>query len=492
MDPSVTVGKLENGLSYYIVPNDDPDERILLTLVVRAGSLNEDHDQEGVAHFLEHMMFNGTQHFSTERLRQYFESWGIPMGQHLNAYTSYEQTVYFVSIDESQHEAVESAFTLLSDWAQGSLLQPEEVKKEKGVVEEEWRLSQEDAWGRTWNQIWQALLNGSLYAAWSPIGEIHVIRSLTPDILRRFQEDWYRPDLMTVAVIGDMDSEEAEEQIRQHFTVLPKPKDARQLNEVPIPAQEEGHIEIRADPALTEVWLHVLQLLEAQPIEKIEDYRQVLLTELTSVLLHRHLDALQNVSEARYEDTWTGVERQDFGRVTLARLRTRLSESVLMDGLTEVLTELRRTQLQGFTREDLEDAKSSIMYWREKDFENAKIRHNTEIQEDLLAHLTTGFPLVSAAFELDLVRHYLPSISLREVNDVMANLLAPERSLVFLAGPAKDDLAQPRRDQAIPNTESVAAQNKSRQCSTYHRSLSGCATASGSSERGMEFKTGFA
>ncbi len=447
MDPSVTVGQLENGLTYYIVPNDDPDDRILLTLVVRAGSLNEDHDQKGVAHFLEHMMFNGTQHFSTEHLHQYFEAWGIPMGQHLNAYTSYEQTVYFVSIDESQHEAVDSAFTLLSDWAQGSLLQREEVEKEKGVVEEEWRLSQENAWDRTWNQIWQILLNDSLHAARNPIGDIHVIRSLTPDLLRRFQEDWYRPDRMTVVVIGAIDLEEAEKQIRQHFAVLPMPADARTPIEVPLQAQMEGHIEIRADPALTEVWLYVLQILEAQSIEKIEDYRQVLLTELTAALLYFRLDALQDVSEARYEDPFTGLERQGFGKVTLARLDTRLSESFLMDGLTEVLTELRRTQLQGFTRRELEDAKSSLMYWREKDFENAKIRHNSEIQEDLLAHLTTGIPLVSGTFELDLVRHYVPSISLREVNDFMAYLLSPERSLVFLAGPAKDDLVLPNPDE---------------------------------------------
>ncbi len=447
VDATVTVDKLENGLSYYIVPNDDPDERILLTLVVHTGSLNEDYDQKGVAHFLEHMMFNGTQHFSTEQLHQYFEAWGIPMGQHLNAYTSYEQTVYFVSIDESQHEAIDSAFTLLSDWAQGSLLQREEVEKEKGVVEEEWRLSQEEAWDRTWNQIWQILLNGSLYAARSPIGDIHVIRSLTPDLLRRFQEDWYRPNLMTVAVIGDMDPEEAEEQIRQHFAVLLMPADARQLNEVPIPAQAEGHIEIRADPALTEVWLQVLQLLEAQPIEKIEDYRHVLLTELTALLLYFRLDDLQDVSEARYEDIFTDLERLDFGKVTLASVGTRLNESFLMDGLTEVLTELRRTQLQGFTRGELEDARFSLLSGHEEDFENAKNRHNSEIQEDLMAHLTTGFPLVSAQFKLDLARHYLPGISLREVNDFMANLLSPERSLVFLAGPAKDDLALPSPDE---------------------------------------------
>ncbi len=447
MDPSVTVGKLENGLSYYIVPNDDPDERILLTLVVRAGSLNEDHDQKGVAHFLEHMMFNGTQHFSTERLHQYFESWGIPMGQHLNAYTSYEQTVYFVSIDESQHEAVDSAFTLLSDWAQGSLLQREEVEKEKGVVEEEWRLSQEEAWDRTWNQIWQVLLINSLYAARSPIGDIHVIRSLTPDLLRRFQEDWYRPDLMTVAVIGDIDPEEAEKQIRQHFAVLPMPKDARPFFEVPIPGQTEGHIEIRADPALTEVWLQVFQLLEAQPIEKTEDYRQVLLAELTALLLYWRLDDLQDVSETPYEDLLVELERQGFGKVTLVRVGTRLNESFLMAGLTEVLTELRRAQLQGFTRRELEDAKSSLIYWRGRDSEKAKTRHNSEIQEDLLKHLTTGFPLVSTAFELDLVRHYLPGISLREVNDFMASLLSPERSLVFLAGPAKDDLVLPGTDE---------------------------------------------
>ncbi len=447
LDPAVRVGRLDNDLTYYIVPNDDPADRILLTLVVHAGSLNEDDDQKGVAHFLEHMMFNGTNHFSTEQLRQYFEANGIPLGQHLNAYTTYEHTVYFVSLDQSQHEAIEAGFTLLSDWTHGSLLQREEVEKEKGVVEEEWRLSQEDAWDRTWSQIWQILLDGSLHADREPIGDIDVIRTLTPDLLRRFQQDWYRPDLMTVIVIGEMEPEWAEQQIQKYFAALPVPAAARQPIAVQFPAQTQGHIEVRADPALTEVWLQVFQLMEAHPLETLEDYRQVLLTELADWLLYFRLDDLHDLSEVRYEEPVTDLARQDFGGVILASLETRLSEEFLMSGLAEILTELRNIQLHGFTRTELDDAKFSLLGMHEDDFGDARIRHNREIQEDILVHLTTGFPLISLEFELDLVRHYLPSISLREVNDFTARYLSPEHSLIFLAAPDRDDLVLPSTDE---------------------------------------------
>ena len=205
LDPVVMTGRLDNGLTWYIAPNDDPPDRARIALAVGVGSLHEDDDQLGVAHFLEHMLFNGTENFTQEEMRRFFEANGMTMGPHVNAGTSFERTTYYLDIDTSNQELMDNAFVILGDWAMRGLLEQEEIDKEKGVVEEEWRLATENASGRIQKRIFEVVLAGSRYADRDVIGDMDIINGLTSETVRRFYEDWYRPDLMTVVVTGSVD-----------------------------------------------------------------------------------------------------------------------------------------------------------------------------------------------------------------------------------------------------------------------------------------------
>ena len=205
----------------------EPANRATLMLVVNAGSLQEDDDQLGVAHILEHMMFNGTERFPKQALTDYFESVGISFGGDVNAYTSYEETVYFLEFPTDDEEIINTAFQVTEDWAGRATISPEEVDKERGVILEEERLRDQNAFGRLNKQITPFLLGESRYAERNPIGDLEIIRNVPAETLRRFYRDWYRPDLMAVIVVGDIDADAIETKIIQHFSGLPAPQTPR-------------------------------------------------------------------------------------------------------------------------------------------------------------------------------------------------------------------------------------------------------------------------
>src|SRR5436190_15313498 len=214
-NPNVRVGKLPNGLTYYIQKNAKPEKKVELRLVVNAGSILEDADQQGLAHFMEHMNFNGSKHFPKNELVDYLQKVGVKFGADLNAYTSFDETVYILPISTDDPEVVEKGFTVLEDWAGNNLLDKTEIDKERGVVLEESRLSK-GAQERMLRQYFPKLFNGSKYAERLPIGKDSILKTFKPATLERFYRQWYRPDLMAVIVVGDIDPAEAEKKIKAH------------------------------------------------------------------------------------------------------------------------------------------------------------------------------------------------------------------------------------------------------------------------------------
>src|SRR5436309_4493556 len=217
VDPNVKVGKLPNGLTYYIQKNVKPEKKVELRLVVNAGSILEDQDQQGLAHFMEHMNFNGSKHFPKNELVDYLQKVGVKFGADLNAYTGFDETVYILPISSDDPEIVEKGFTVLEDWAGNNLLDKTEIDKERGVVLEESRLSK-GAQERMLRQYFPKLFNGSKYAERLPIGKDSILKTFNPPTLERFYKQWYRPDLMAVVVVGDIDPAEAEKKIKAHFS----------------------------------------------------------------------------------------------------------------------------------------------------------------------------------------------------------------------------------------------------------------------------------
>ncbi len=226
LDPQITAGTLPNGLRFYIRQNKLPLNRAELRLVVNAGSVLEDADQQGLAHFTEHMAFNGTAHFPKNELIRFFESIGMRFGPSINAYTSFDETVYMETVPTDKPEVLEKAFLVLEDWAHNLSFDPTEIDKERGVIVEEWRLGR-GANARMMDKQFPVLFKGSRYGERLPIGKKEIIESFKHDALKRFYADWYRPDLMAVVAVGDFDTAAIEKLIRQHFGPLQNPKKER-------------------------------------------------------------------------------------------------------------------------------------------------------------------------------------------------------------------------------------------------------------------------
>ncbi len=461
LDPALQVGHLDNGITYYIVPNDYPPDRAIFTLMVNAGAIDENADQLGVAHFLEHMMFNGTKNFTPDELRSYFEANGMTFGQHLNAGTSHDQTFYFLDVDATNAEVMETAFTVLGDWATGALLTQEEVDKEKGVVEEEWRLRTENAYGRMQERVFQTLLANSRYAERNVIGEMDLIRDLKSETLQRFYEDWYRPDLMTILIIGSVDPVWAEDRLKMQFASLQTAADARPAMQFPVHIKEETHVEIFRDSELPFVFLEVLQLKEAEPLQVLQDTRPVLIQALTMEMFNERLARASRSSTSAFQTATLWQGDLGIGGVSLVNLHTELDENKILAGFTEVLTELHRAQEHGFTDSELHRAQLNLLEEFEEQLKALPTRQNQEIQGEILNHLLLDAPLSGRAFDLDLARHYLPGIGLAEVNATIQDLLDFNRSLLLLAGPDKEKLVLPGANEIQRVLDQVAAQTLS-------------------------------
>src|SRR5258707_3268853 len=234
VDPQITMGKFSNGLRYYIRANKKPEKRAELRLVVKSGSILEDDDQQGLAHFVEHMAFNGTRHFPKNEAVAFLESLGMRFGADVNAYTSFDETVYILTVPTHKPETMDKGLLVLEDWAHNLSFDPVEIDKERGVVMEEWRLGR-GAGARMRDKLFPVLLKGSRYADRLPIGKPEIIQNGKQERLKQFYADWYRPELMAVVAVGDFDKAAIEKMITSHFASIPaatKPR-PRTMYDVP-------------------------------------------------------------------------------------------------------------------------------------------------------------------------------------------------------------------------------------------------------------------
>ncbi|MCG8700358.1 MAG: insulinase family protein, partial [Bacteroidales bacterium] len=246
IDPKVKIGKLDNGLTYYIRENKKPENRVEFRLAVNAGSILEDESQLGLAHFAEHMAFNGSEHFEKNELVSFLQSIGVEFGPDLNAYTGFDETVYMLTIPSDSIHLVEKGFLVMQDWAQGVTYADEDIDNERGVIVEEWRIGR-GANQRMLDKYLPVIFKDSRYAERLPIGKKDIIENFEYETIRRFYRDWYRPDLMAFMVVGDIDAAYAEKKIKEHFSKLTMPKKPKGRKEYDIPGHKEPLVSIATD-----------------------------------------------------------------------------------------------------------------------------------------------------------------------------------------------------------------------------------------------------
>src|SRR6266571_7574409 len=264
VDQQITIGKFANGMRYYIRRNKKPEKRAELRLVVKAGSVLEDDDQQGLAHLVEHMAFNGTTHFPKNDIISFMQSLGMRFGADINAYTSFDETVYMLTVPTDKPEMMDRALLILEDWAHNLSFDPTEIEKERGVVMEEWRLGR-GAGMRMLNKIFPVLLNGSRYADRLPIGKPEIIQGGKQERLKQFYADWYRPDLMAVIAVGDFDKAAIEKMITTHFASLPAATKPKPRASYDVPDHTDTSYAIATDKETNITIVEVDTLLPTRP-----------------------------------------------------------------------------------------------------------------------------------------------------------------------------------------------------------------------------------
>ena len=414
-DSAVTTGTLPNGVRYYVRSNGEPEHRAELRLVINAGSVLEDDGQRGLAHFLEHMAFNGTEHFEKQELVDYMESIGMRFGGDVNASTTYDHTLYRLTVPTETKGALEKGVQILEDWAHGITLDAKAIDAERGVILSEWR-SRLGAGTRVRTQTDSVLLRGSRYLDRNPIGVPASIESVSRDEFVRFYEDWYRPDLMAVVVVGDVDVAATEALLRRHFGRIDGPRRKRERAEYSIPDHAEPLVSVVTDPEATGWSVQVVQKYRPSPVNGVARTREAIVERIYESILDQRLRELATRAESPFLGASTGFGDYvgDLRVHTVVGVTVR--ESQLESGLHAAMTEVERIAQHGVTEAELDREKRA-----------AKSRYDQA--------LITRSKIPSSARAASYVEHFLTGATPASVEDAVA------RARAVLETITRDDVA---------------------------------------------------
>ncbi|MGK5023819.1 M16 family metallopeptidase [Janthinobacterium sp. RB2R34] len=468
--PEVTVGKLPNGLTYYIKKNARPAQKVELRLVVKAGSILEDDDQQGLAHFTEHMAFNGSTHFKRNELISYLQSIGVKFGADLNAYTSFDETVYVLPIPTNKKGNLEKGFLVLEDWAHGLKFNPADIDSERGIVLEEARLGK-GASDRMNKVLYPKLLNGSRYAERMPIGKEDILKTFKPDTIKRFYKDWYRPDLMAVMVVGDVDPKQAEKMIRQHFGKLKNPLRPRPrlYAEVPQRSQTEALVVTDKEAADDSVFIRY-PIRPAQEPVTIADYRRQMIENLYGQMLSARMQELTQQANPPFIQGGSSMGKLVRGYESFSAYAL-LGKGGVQPAVDALVREDERARRFGFSQDELDRARKNML----RNYERGYNERDKSDSAGFVAEYSRNFleqeAIPGIANELMYARELLPQVSLQEINEAVAKVIPEQQKklVVFMGAEPKpgstvpseqqllDAVASAEQQKVEPHTEKVVA-----------------------------------
>lgn len=435
VDPKITVGHLDNGLTYLIRENEKPEDRAQLWLVVNAGSILEDKDQQGLAHFTEHMAFNGTKHFAKQELVNYLESIGMKFGPEVNAYTSFDETVFMLQVPTDSIELMDKGLLILEDWAHNVSFDDEEIDKERGVVIEEWRLGR-GANMRMLNKQLPIIFKGSRYADRLPIGKKEVLDTFHYATVKRFYHDWYRPDLMAVIAVGDFDKDWMEKRIRTHFSGIKGPDNPRPRKKYGVPDNKETLFAIATDPEATYTIASVYYKSEPFEATTVGEYRVLLLEQLFSRMFNQRLYELLNQPDPPFLVSYTG--KSDLVRTkSVYTLNAAVKEDGIEKGLEALLTEAQRVREFGFTQAELERAKTKILRQYEQSYQEREKSESRSFASEYSRHFLQGECVPGIEYEYRMAKQMVPEIGLSEVNHLIEEWITENNRVVLLNAPER-------------------------------------------------------
>jgi len=457
VEREITINQLPNGLRYYVRANKKPEKRAELRLVVKTGSVLEDDDQQGLAHFVEHMAFNGTAHFPKNEIVKFIESLGMRFGADLNAYTSFDETVYMLQVPTDKPEVMDKALLILEDWAHNVSFDDQEIDKERGVVMEEWRLRR-GAGARTTDKLFPILLKGSHYAERLPIGKPEIIQNFKPETLKKFYKDWYRPDLMAVVAVGDFDKTAVEDLIKKHFGSIPASPSPRPRPTYDVADHEGSVYAIMTDKELTTTSVSIENLLPARKQGTVGAYREDIVDSLFSSMLSARFSEMAQKPDAPF--LAAGAGRSSFINPTKdeAELSARVKEDGIEKALDALLTEVERVTRFGFTATELDRQRQNRLRSYERIVIEDQNRFSNSRADEYIRNFLTDEPLPGAEFEQALHQRFLPEITLAEINALAKQWFTEGNRFVVVTAPDKPGLVIP--DEAKLAAAIKAAPNK--------------------------------
>ncbi|HKK48234.1 MAG TPA: pitrilysin family protein, partial [Alkalispirochaeta sp.] len=440
-------GRLENGITYFAVSHPRPEDKIVLRLVVDAGSTVETDSQQGLAHFVEHMAFNGTEKYGEDELVAYLESLGIRFGPDVNAYTSFDETVYKLEIPADDEEALTTGFSVMEQWASALTFGPEAIDRERGVIVEEWRGGRGAAQRMRDTHI-PTLLADSRYAERLPIGDMEVVRNAPRSEFVSFYDRWYRPDNMAFIAAGDLPAEELERRIRENFSTLPRPTDNLNRPYFFVPEQDGTRVSIATDSEASRSTVSMYRLGRPLSTDTVGDYRQRLVRSLFSSIMNERFRELSRDASSPIRDAGMGYSR--FLRDTEIAVGTAVvRDDQIREAFRMLAREIERARRHGVLEEELNRARGRLLESIESARVNFDSRPAGSLADELVRHWTEGESVPGIEFEYDLYHELIPGISTREVAAVAADFSHPDNRIV-LGNIEVDDSGRLRNGEPVP------------------------------------------
>ena len=456
-DPAVTVGTLSNGMRYYIRENHKPEKRAELRLVVNAGSVLEDEDQRGLAHMVEHMAFRGTKHFPGNQISSYLESVGMRYGPDINAFTSFDETVYMITVPTDTASIVDKGIQILADWAHYVSFEPSQIEKERPVVIEEWRLGQ-GAENRMQNKWFPVLFTGSRYGERLPIGLKSVLESYNPATLRRFYDTWYRPDLMAVVAVGDFDKNTIETLIKRYLGAIPAATNPKPRPLYPVPQYDSTLVSINSDKEATQ---SVIRLLYKQPKRyntTEATYRQQLVESLFGAMFNDRFSEIVQHPNPPFINAFAaqGDLVRSAESFTLSAV---VADNGIMRGLNALLTEGERVKRYGFLQSELDRAKKDFERGIEQAYAEREKTNSTVYASSYVSAFLQSQPSTSIDYDLAAVKRLLPGITLAEVNKLAGEWMTEKNRVLATTAPDKVGVTQPTAGELVLAFDAVKGAN---------------------------------
>lgn len=458
VDPNINKGTLKNGLTYYIRKNGRPEKKIELRLAVKAGSILEDDNQQGLAHYVEHMAFNGTKNFKKNDLVSYLQSIGVKFGNDLNAYTSFDETVYILPIPTENKANVATGFQVLEDWASGLLFDHEEIVKERGVILEELRLGK-GAQDRMRMQYFPKLFAGSKYAERLPIGKEDILLNFKDETIKKFYTDWYRPDLMAVVVVGDIEPAEAEQYIMKHFDKLKNPSKPRKRVREPIPPRTVSEAMVITDKENPNSILQIIgSPRPAKEATTLGEFRSSIFKNLLQSMVGQRLQELTQKENPPFVIGFSSQGGFVGGYESFQSLAL-LNKAGVQPAVNALVLENERARRFGFTKGELERTKKTVLKGLERAYNERDKTESASLADEYLRNFLNDEPIPGIENEFNYYKQFLESITLEEVNAyAAANIPANESSLILLLAPEKPEYELPSNEQLLAMVKEAAKQ----------------------------------